>query len=135
MMMSLATVSRLSSPSIRLASRASAVRAFHSTPRLGVNVGDRLPDVDLVEGSPGNKVNLSRELRGRGLIIGTPAAFSQLLNKSLILSPLDEHAVDTDTFFFKGPSCSESHIPGYLNSSKLKDAGSVFVVSVNDPFV
>jgi 2-Cys peroxiredoxin 5 len=33
------------------------------------------------------------------------------------------------------PSCSENHIPGYINSPKLKDAGKVFVVSVNDPFV
>lgn len=34
-----------------------------------------------------------------------------------------------------GPSCSASHIPGYLQSKRLKDAGSVVVVSVNDPFV
>ncbi len=34
-----------------------------------------------------------------------------------------------------GPSCSRSHVPGYINHSKLKDAGKVFVVSVNDPFV
>ena len=34
-----------------------------------------------------------------------------------------------------GPACSESHIPGYINSPKLKGAGSVFVVSVNDAFV
>jgi peroxiredoxin len=34
-----------------------------------------------------------------------------------------------------GPSCSESHIPGYINYEKLKDAGDVFVVSVNDAFV
>ncbi|THZ99908.1 hypothetical protein D6C83_09046, partial [Aureobasidium pullulans] len=33
------------------------------------------------------------------------------------------------------PSCSESHIPGYINYKNLKDAGDVFVVSVNDPFV
>ena len=33
------------------------------------------------------------------------------------------------------PSCSESHIPGYINHARLKDAGNVFVVSVNDPFV
>ncbi|EHL00868.1 putative protein ariadne-1 [Glarea lozoyensis 74030] len=33
------------------------------------------------------------------------------------------------------PSCSESHIPGYINHQKLKSAGSVFVVAVNDPFV
>jgi peroxiredoxin len=34
-----------------------------------------------------------------------------------------------------GPSCSESHIPGYINYENLKDAGDVFVVSVNDAFV
>ena len=35
----------------------------------------------------------------------------------------------------KGPSCSNSHIPGYINHKKLKTAGDVFVVAVNDPFV
>lgn len=34
-----------------------------------------------------------------------------------------------------GPSCSSTHIPGYIHSSKLKNAGKVFVVSINDPFV
>jgi 2-Cys peroxiredoxin 5 len=34
-----------------------------------------------------------------------------------------------------GPGCSNSHIPGYINHPKLKDAGSVFVIAVNDPFV
>lgn len=34
-----------------------------------------------------------------------------------------------------GPSCSNSHIPGYINHPKLKSAGDVFVVAVNDPFV
>ena len=64
-----------------------------------------------MESSPGNKVSLATELQGkpRGLIIGVPAAFS--------------------------PSCSESHIPGYINYQGLKDAGDVFVVSVNDAFV
>ena len=33
------------------------------------------------------------------------------------------------------PACSGSHIPGYIASPKLKDAGKVFVVSVNDAFV
>lgn len=68
-----------------------------------------MPDVELAENSPGNKLSLAKELKGKGLIIGVPAAFS--------------------------PSCSESHIPGYINFPGLKDAGSVFVVSVNDPFV
>ncbi|KAI9685006.1 MAG: hypothetical protein M1822_005398 [Bathelium mastoideum] len=62
-----------------------------------------------MEHSPGTKVNLARELKGRGLIIGVPAAFS--------------------------PACSASHIPGFINFKGLKDAGEVFVVSVNDAFV
>ncbi|KAJ5662429.1 Redoxin [Penicillium maclennaniae] len=45
---------------------------------------------------------------GKGVIIGVPAAFS--------------------------PACSSSHIPGYINHPKLKEAGQVFVVAVNDPF-
>ncbi|EMD97242.1 hypothetical protein COCC4DRAFT_32541 [Bipolaris maydis ATCC 48331] len=84
-------------------------RLFHASAPAFVKVGDKLPDVHLVEGSPGNRVNLANELTGKGVIVGVPAAFS--------------------------PSCSESHVPGYINSPKLKDAGKVFVVSVNDPFV
>jgi len=34
-----------------------------------------------------------------------------------------------------GPACSSTHVPGYINHPKLKEAGQVFVVSVNDPFV
>jgi hypothetical protein len=41
-----------------------------------VKAGDSVPDIELVEGNPGNKVNLSKEL-GSGLIIGVPAAFSK----------------------------------------------------------
>ncbi|KAF2688074.1 AhpC/TSA family protein [Lentithecium fluviatile CBS 122367] len=85
-------------------------RLFHASARAYVQVGDKLPEVELMEGSPGNKVNIASELKnGKGLIIGVPAAFS--------------------------PSCSESHIPGYINSAQLKSAGRVFVVSVNDAFV
>jgi len=62
-----------------------------------------------MEDSPGNKVSIAQHLKGKGLIIGVPAAFS--------------------------PSCSERHIPGYIQHEALKDAGSVFVISVNDPFV
>jgi len=75
-----------------------------------VNVGDKIPSVEVFEGGPGTKVNLATELAsGKGLIIGVPAAFS--------------------------PSCSATHVPGYINSSKLSSAGKVFVVSVNDAFV
>ncbi|PMD13307.1 Redoxin [Hyaloscypha hepaticicola] len=73
-----------------------------------VKVGDSIPSIELVEGKPDVKVDLSKEL-GSGLIIGVPAAFS--------------------------PTCSDSHIPGYIAHPKLKSAGKVFVVSVNDAFV
>jgi len=85
-------------------------RAFHGSARTFVKVGDSLPDLDvLVENSPGNKVNLKEQIKGKAVIIGVPAAFS--------------------------PSCSNSHVPGYINHAKLKDAGDVFVIAVNDPFV
>lgn len=89
-----------------------ARRQFHATPRAAVSVGDRIPDLEvLVEDSPGNKVSLAKELAktSKGLVIGVPAAFSG--------------------------ACSTTHVPGYINHPKLKDAGPVFVVSVNDPFV
>lgn len=50
---------------------------FHTSRPISLNVGDDLPDTDvLVENSPGKTVNLSKELTGRGLVIGVPAAFS-----------------------------------------------------------
>jgi 2-Cys peroxiredoxin 5 len=43
-----------------------------------VKVGDSIPSIELVEGNPGNKVNLATELAsGPGIIIGVPAAFSE----------------------------------------------------------
>ncbi|MCJ1294275.1 Peroxiredoxin-5, mitochondrial [Xylographa carneopallida] len=84
--------------------------AFHASSPAYVNVGDHVPNLNVLhENSPGDKVNLAAELVGNGLIIGVPAAFS--------------------------PSCSNSHIPGYINHPKLSSAGQVFVVSVNDAFV
>jgi 2-Cys peroxiredoxin 5 len=53
-------------------------RAFHSSSRAFIKVGDKLPNLDvLVENSPGNKVNLSETIKGKALIIGVPAAFSK----------------------------------------------------------
>lgn len=88
-----------------------ASRAFHTTRPAFVKVGDSVPNLDvLTEKSPGNTVNLAKEFAsGDGLIIGVPGAFS--------------------------PGCSQKHVPSYLKHPNLKDAGHVFVVSVNDPFV
>jgi peroxiredoxin 5 len=63
-----------------VANRTGAIQRsfFHSTGRASVRVGDSIPDMDvLVEGSPGNRVNLSKEIKTKkALIIGVPAAFS-----------------------------------------------------------
>jgi len=89
-----------------------AAAAFHSTRRALVRPGDPVPDLEvLCEDSPGNKINLADEFAdgSPGLIVGVPAAFSG--------------------------ACSTSHVPGYMNHPKLRGAGKVFVVSVNDAFV
>jgi len=46
-----------------------------------------------------------------------------------------ENASSNVAHGYAGPSCSANHLPGYINSPKLKDIDRVFVVSVNDPFV
>ena len=63
-------------------------KLFHASRPAWVAVGSALPDVDLVEHSPGNKVNLFNEIKGKALIIGVPAAFStlSLLSSALSLS-------------------------------------------------
>lgn len=100
---------RLSS-TIGAASRA-AGRSFHTTRPAFVKVGDELPSVELMENSPGNKVDLAREAQQvrNMILIGVPAAFSG--------------------------TCSATHVPSYINHPKIKDYDLVAVVSVNDVFV
>mmetsp|Transcript_53980 Transcript_53980/g.152978 ORF Transcript_53980/g.152978 Transcript_53980/m.152978 type:complete len:164 (-) Transcript_53980:78-569(-) len=75
--------------------------------------GDSLPSVDVDEGKPGQTVNIADLFKGKkGVLFGVPGAFT--------------------------PTCSETHLPGYLEmSEELKAAGAevVVCVSVNDPFV
>jgi 2-Cys peroxiredoxin 5 len=91
-----------------------------------VQVGDSIPSIVLKEGKPDVEVDLSKEL-GSGIIIGVPAAFSTLFHCSTLAA--------RDLILLPGPTCTDSHIPGYIAHPKLKDAGKVFVVSVNDAFV
>ncbi|PHH86952.1 hypothetical protein CDD83_9494 [Cordyceps sp. RAO-2017] len=107
----MAAAFRASSRLSLLARPAATARAFHSTPRALVKVGDAVPSFDgLLENSPGNKVNLAEEFSsGDGYIVGVPGAFTG--------------------------TCSSKHIPSYINHPQLAKAGRVFVVSVNDPFV
>lgn len=91
---------------------AARARPFHATPRALVAVGAPVPDLEVLhEGTPGTKVNLAKEFAavGGGVIVGVPAAFSG--------------------------ACSQKHVPSYIQHPRLRDAGSVFVVSVNDAFV
>ena len=60
-------------------------RFFHPTPVNMVKVGDSIPSVDLVESSPGDKVNVAKLMTGKGLIIGVPAAFSESIGSSTYL--------------------------------------------------
>ncbi len=60
----------------RLGLAATRARSFHGSARAFVKVGDAIPNIELVEKSPGNKVNLRDETQGKALIIGVPAAFS-----------------------------------------------------------
>lgn len=64
--------------------RSSIHRSFTTTRPAFVKVGDAIPSIDLVEASPGNKVNLANELKGKGLVIGVPAAFSTYLTYVLL---------------------------------------------------
>ncbi|KAK5995622.1 Alu corepressor 1 [Cladobotryum mycophilum] len=91
--------------------RPAATRSFHSTPRALVKVGDEIPSVDNVyEKSAATKINLAEEFqKGNGYIVGVPGAFTG--------------------------TCSGQHVPSFINHPKLKEAGQIFVLAVNDPFV
>jgi hypothetical protein len=41
-----------------------SARSFHASAPAFVKVGDTIPNVELVEGSPGNKVPIADELKG-----------------------------------------------------------------------
>merc|ERR1719153_1334186 len=78
-----------------------------------VAVGDKIPSVDLFEGSPENKVNLADLCAGKKVVVfGVPGAFT--------------------------PGCSKTHLPGYVSrAEELKGKGvdEIVCVAVNDPFV
>eukprot|EP01012_Entosiphon_sulcatum_P011280 TRINITY_DN1679_c0_g1_i1.p1 TRINITY_DN1679_c0_g1~~TRINITY_DN1679_c0_g1_i1.p1 ORF type:complete len:161 (-),score=27.73 TRINITY_DN1679_c0_g1_i1:91-573(-) len=78
-----------------------------------INVGDRIPQAVLDEGSPGTKVQTHELLAGRRVIIfGVPGAFT--------------------------PGCSRTHLPGYVadfEKFRAKGVDDIVCVSVNDAFV
>lgn len=49
-------------------------------------VGDKLPSLELTEGNPGNKVNISSVAKGKKIVIfGVPGAFTPGCSKVAIL--------------------------------------------------
>merc|ERR1719367_146456 len=79
----------------------------------GAAEGDTLPSVEVDEGKPGETVNVLDLFKGKkGILFAVPGAFT--------------------------PTCSEKHLPGYIEGAEeLKAAGAEVVacVSVNDAFV
>jgi len=78
-----------------------------------VQVGDSLPSVELHEGNPKTKVNIRELFAGKkGVLFAVPGAFT--------------------------PSCSQTHLPGYVedyDQIKAKGVDVIACVSVNDAFV
>ncbi|XP_034281235.1 peroxiredoxin-5, mitochondrial [Pantherophis guttatus] len=98
-----------------LANRGGTRRAFASgaAAMAALKVGDKLPSVEVYEGDPSNKVNLSSLFKGKkGILFGVPGAFT--------------------------PGCSKTHLPGYVEKAgQLKGKGVEIIacLSVNDIFV
>ncbi|KAM3824847.1 peroxiredoxin-5, mitochondrial [Vipera latastei] len=99
----------------RLANSGVTRRAFASgaAAMAALKVGDKLPGVEVYEGDPSNKVNLSSLFMGKkGILFGVPGAFT--------------------------PGCSQTHLPGYVEKAgQLKGKGVEIIacLSVNDIFV
>eukprot|EP00118_Oscarella_pearsei_P028738 m.2809 g.2809 ORF g.2809 m.2809 type:complete len:182 (+) comp8913_c0_seq1:25-570(+) len=81
--------------------------------RMSIKVGDKLPSVNLHEGTPGCSVNIADLFaKKKGILFAVPGAFT--------------------------PGCSKTHLPGYVSDyEKMKGKGVdiIVCVSVNDAFV
>jgi 2-Cys peroxiredoxin 5 len=118
--------------------------------KMVIKAGDSIPKSSLQEKAPNDQVNLAEEIgSGNALIIGVSSAFLSKSNHSWVHELTWWYRFQLRSVCKKswsrndkirltlppGPACSDQHIPGYLASPKIKDAGKVFVVSVNDAFV
>ncbi|TSL04295.1 Peroxiredoxin-5, mitochondrial [Bagarius yarrelli] len=78
-----------------------------------IQVGERLPCVELQENDPGNKITLAELFKGKmGILFAVPGAFT--------------------------PGCSKTHLPGFVAEAEIlrsKGVEEVVCVSVNDVFV
>lgn len=78
-----------------------------------LQVGDKIPSIDLYEDSPANKINIADLCNGKKIVLfAVPGAFT--------------------------PGCSKTHLPGYVNAAdtlKKEGVSDIVCVSVNDPYV
>jgi len=78
-----------------------------------IQVGDTLPDAELHEGTPGQKVGTASFFAGkRAILFGVPGAFT--------------------------PGCNRTHLPGYVSDAEAfhaKGISEIVCVAVNDAFV
>ncbi len=76
-------------------------------------MGSKIPSATLFEGNPGGKVATESLFAGKKVVlVGVPGAFT--------------------------PTCSASHLPGYIKAAadlKAKGVSELVCISVNDPFV
>ncbi|XP_040184938.1 peroxiredoxin-5, mitochondrial [Rana temporaria] len=80
---------------------------------MSIKVGDPIPDAQVFDGGPGNKISV-KDVFGseKGILFGVPGAFT--------------------------PGCTKTHLPGYVSQAEdLKSRGVKVIacISVNDAFV
>ncbi|XP_026225590.1 peroxiredoxin-5, mitochondrial [Anabas testudineus] len=91
------------------------VKTIHTSAvaQMPIQVGERLPAVDVQEGEPGNKVAMDQLFKGKkGVLFAVPGAFT--------------------------PGCSKTHLPGFVQQAgdlRSKGIQEVACISVNDAFV
>ncbi|KAM4721816.1 peroxiredoxin-5, mitochondrial [Rhinophrynus dorsalis] len=80
---------------------------------MSIKVGDPIPDVQVFDGSPGNKTSVRDVFSNKkGVLFGVPGAFT--------------------------PGCTKTHLPGYVEqAAELKSHGVdvIACIAVNDVFV
>ena len=93
--------------------RSVSLLTFPRVVQFSIKTGDTLPNKELMEGTPGNKVNIKELFSGKkGVLFAVPGAYT--------------------------PSCSNIHLPGYVKDFDMwKERGfnPIVCVSVNDAFV
>lgn len=105
----------ITSAVLRSSSAAQRVRLLHISARISmpIQVGERLPVIEVQEGEPGNKVSMDQLFKGKtGVLFAVPGAFT--------------------------PGCSKTHLPGFVQQAadlRSKGVQEVACVSVNDAFV